>query len=144
MPLNLIKTYNSLLELDAFDEEERNASLMGIFKRDFVDSGNYFRQKKVLPTLSQGKNTLSIFFNHLITMEDRLHRERIYDRNRAVRLHWIKYHLEERQPEHLQVFSVKDKVAIRTYLYDVQESYVIVLEPRGDNRYYLLTAYYLL
>lgn len=111
MPLNLIKTYNSLLELDAFDEEERNASLMGIFKRDFVDSGNYFRQKKVLPTLSQGKNTLSIFFNHLITMEDRLHRERIYDRNRAVRLHWIKYHLEERQPEHLQVFSVKDKVA---------------------------------
>ena len=57
---------------------------------------------------------------------------------------WIKYHLEERQPEHLQVFSVKDKVAIRTYLYDVQESYVIVLEPRGDNRYYLLTAYYLL
>ena len=32
MPLNLIKTYNSLLELDAFDEEERNASLMGIFK----------------------------------------------------------------------------------------------------------------
>ena len=143
MPLNLIKTYNSLLELDAFDEEERNASLMGIFKRDFVDSGNYFRQKKVLPTLSQGKNTLSIFFNHLVTMEDRLHRERIYDRNRAVRLHWIKYHLEERQPEHLQVFSVKDKVAIRTYLYDVQESYVIVLEPRGDNRYYLLTAYYL-
>ena len=124
MPLNLIKTYNSLLELDAFDEEERNASLMGIFKRDFVDSGNYFRQKKVLPTLSQGKNTLSIFFNHLVTMEDRLHRERIYDRNR--------------------VFSVKDKVAIRTYLYDVQESYVIVLEPRGDNRYYLLTAYYLL
>ena len=84
MPLNLIKTYNSLLELDAFDEEERNASLMGIFKRDFVDSGNYFRQKKVLPTLSQGKNTLSIFFNHLVTMEDRLHRERIYDRNRAV------------------------------------------------------------
>ena len=66
MPLNLIKTYNSLLELDAFDEEERNASLMGIFKRDFVDSGNYFRQKKVLPTLSQGKNTLSIFFNHLV------------------------------------------------------------------------------
>ena len=128
MPLNLIKTYNSLLELDAFDEEERNASLMGIFKRDFVDSGNYFRQKKVLPTLSQGKNTLSIFFNHLVTMEDRLHRERIYDRNRAVRLHWIKYHLEERQPEHLQVFSVKDKVAIRTYLYDVQESYVIPLK----------------
>ena len=59
-------------------------------------------------------------------------------------LQWNKYHLEERQPEHLQVFSVKDKVAIRTYLYDVQESYVIVLEPRGDNRYYLLTAYYLL
>ena len=61
-----------------------------------------------------------------------------------MRLHWIKYHLEERQPEHLQVFSVKDKVAIRTYLYDVQESYVIVLEPRGDNRIIYWTAYYLL
>lgn len=46
MPLNLIKTYNSLLELDAFDEEERNASLMGIFKRDFVDSGKLFQAKE--------------------------------------------------------------------------------------------------
>lgn len=144
MPLNLIKAYNSLLELDAFDEEERNLSLMGIFKRDFIDSGNYFRQKKVLPTSAQGENTLSVFFNHLITTEDRLHKERIYDRNRAVRLHWIKYHLEERQPDRLLVFSVKDKMAIRTYLYDVRESYVIVLEPRKNNRYYLLTAYYLL
>ena len=62
MPLNLIKTYNSLLELDAFDEEERNASLMGIFKRDFVDSGNYFRQKKVLPTFVTREKYFIHFF----------------------------------------------------------------------------------
>lgn len=139
-----MKKYNSLLELDAFDEEKRNDSLFGIFKRDFVESGNYFREKKVLPSLAESKEAMANLFEHLITIKNKPFQERVYDRYRAIRIHWIKYHLEEKLPGTLHVFSVKDKAAIRTYLYNEQESYVVILEPRGKDRYYLLTAYYLL
>jgi transcription initiation factor IIE alpha subunit len=39
---------------------------------------------------------------------------------------------------------IKGKDRIRTYIYDVKESYVIILEPqRKGLDYYLLTAYYI-
>jgi hypothetical protein len=42
------------------------------------------------------------------------------------------------------VFSVAEPDGNRTYIYDKDEFYVIVLEPmRKKNEYYLLTAYYL-
>ena len=41
-------------------------------------------------------------------------------------------------------FSVKEPEGIRTYIYDKNEKYVIVLEPKHKNTiYYLLTAYHL-
>jgi len=42
------------------------------------------------------------------------------------------------------VFSIAEPDGTRTYIYDKDEEYVIVLEPmRKKNEYYLLTAYYL-
>ncbi|KAA6311727.1 hypothetical protein EZS27_037205 [termite gut metagenome] len=42
------------------------------------------------------------------------------------------------------VFSVAEPNGTRTYIYDKDEFYVIVLEPmRKKEEYYLLTAYYL-
>jgi hypothetical protein len=44
----------------------------------------------------------------------------------------------------LYIFSVDEPDGIRTYIYDREEFYVIVLEPlKKKNEYYLLTAYYL-
>lgn len=41
-------------------------------------------------------------------------------------------------------FSVAEPRSVRTYIYDVDEKYVIVLEPRRNgSAYYLLTAYHL-
>ena len=41
------------------------------------------------------------------------------------------------------IFSVKEPNGNRTYIYDIDENYVIVLEPlREKNEYYLLTAFY--
>ena len=142
MPLNLLQHYNALLDIDALEEPERIDSLMGIFKRDFVEHTNRFRQKIILPTLQDGKLTLKTLFEHLITTAENKSLHRVYDPERARRLHWIRFHLAEKNSQTLYVFSVQDKKAIRTYLYDYWESYVIVLEPRGKNRYYLLTAYY--
>jgi hypothetical protein len=44
----------------------------------------------------------------------------------------------------MYLFSVKEPEGYRTYFYDNDEKYVVVLEPlRNKNEYYLLTAYYL-
>ena len=41
-------------------------------------------------------------------------------------------------------FSVAEPRSTRTYIYDIDERYVIVLEPqRNGSSYYLLTAYHL-
>ncbi len=42
------------------------------------------------------------------------------------------------------LFSVDEPEGLRTYLYDKDERYVIILEPlRKKAEYYLLTAYFL-
>lgn len=143
MPCNLIKQYNSLLELDAMNELQRKSSLMGVFKRDFIDESNYFRGKLVLPTPKEGQETMETLFHHLTTKDDYQEGRRSYDRNRAIRVHWIRHHIKEKTAEVLKVFSVKDKRGIRTYIFDENESYVIILEPNGKDEYYLLTAYYI-
>ena len=71
---------------------------------------------------------------------------------RSRRLHWIKPHVEETTEEkNVVIFSViernkkKRKDIKRTYIYNVKQKYVVVLEPqvRCGNAYFLLTAYYL-
>ena len=67
--------------------------------------------------------------------------------HRSVRLHWIRYHIEEIKKNEMEVFSaqerVKGKTVFRTYIFDVTEKYTIVLEPQRSRGYYLLTAFYL-
>jgi hypothetical protein len=64
--------------------------------------------------------------------------------NRSVRLHWIRFHIEERKKDDMLHFSVQEPEGVRTYIYDIIEKYVIVLEPlRNNGEYYLLSAYYL-
>ncbi|MEI3342925.1 MAG: hypothetical protein V8R52_13135 [Coprobacter fastidiosus] len=70
--------------------------------------------------------------------------------DRSRRLHRIRHHIEERTSHVLEIFSCEErdikhrKNVDRTYVYDTEEKYVIVLEPqRSPYGYYLLTAYYL-
>ena len=68
--------------------------------------------------------------------------------DRSQRLHWIKYHIDENRRENMEIFSIEERAdrgnVIRTYIYDIDQKYVIVLEPQRSGRdYYLLTAYYL-
>lgn len=143
MPLNLLKTYNSLLELDSFSESERNISLGRIFHRDFIETDNFFRNKAVKPTPQEGKTTIEILFHHLTTHSEGKYHHRVYDRDRSMRIHWIKFHLQEKKADTIEVFSVKDKQAVRTYIYNEKESYIVVLEPKKPQYYYLITAFYI-
>jgi hypothetical protein len=147
MPLNKLKTYNELLELAALSEQQRIKSLRGVFDRDITNNPNFsFRSKKLNPTPADGQDFMDRLFTHLTTIiTDKQTRKREYDRERSMRLHWIKYHIEENKKDNMLVFSVKEPEGIRTYIYDQDEKYVIVLEPLSKkDEYFLLTAYHLL
>jgi len=145
MPLNLLKKYNALLELDGFNERDREKSLMGVFNRDIVNNNSFrFKGKQLNPTPKDGVITMSTLFTHLTThIIDKKTREREFEIHRSKRLHWVKHHIDERKKDNMLVFSVKEPEGLRTYIFDIDEKYVIVLEPlRTKNEYYLLTAFF--
>jgi len=157
MPLNLLKTYPQLLELGHLNEGLRTESLKRIFRRDIEENhGLKFRSKTIRPIKGE-EPAMVILFRHLTTEEIEVEDEngkkypkRIFEMDRSQRLHWVKFHLEERKKENVEVFSVEErdqkkrKDIIRTYIYDLEQRYIIVLDPqRTKQDYYLVTAYYL-
>uniref|UniRef100_Q3ATM6 Uncharacterized protein n=1 Tax=Chlorobium chlorochromatii (strain CaD3) TaxID=340177 RepID=Q3ATM6_CHLCH len=157
MPLNLLKKYPELLEIAHMSEADRNSSLYAIFNRDFVQNDNlYFQGKKVRPIKGEdGAIAMDVLFQHLTTSSDKekssLNRNaRTFEMARSCRLHWIRYHIDKSAGKGVKIFSCEErdqkrrKDVIRTYIFDVDQKYVIILEPqRSGNDYYLLTAYYL-
>ncbi|HRC90253.1 MAG TPA: hypothetical protein PK910_09590 [Bacteroidales bacterium] len=98
---------------------------------------------------------MQTLFKHLTTEEvevfdehGRKYKKREFEIHRSRRLHWIRPHIEEIVKEIINVFSTeernKGKTVFRTYIYNIKEKYVIVMEPqRSKADYYLLSAYYL-
>lgn len=147
MPYNLLKRYNELLELASLNEILRKKSLLGIFNRDFTNNPMLvFRTKKVTPTPKDGVIKMETLFSHLTTtVVDKATKRREYDKYRSLRLHWVRFHLENQKTNAVLHFSVKEPEGIRTYIYDISEKYVVILEPlRKIEAYYLITAYHLL
>jgi hypothetical protein len=155
MPLNQIKTYPQLLDLGQFNEKQRNESLKGIFRRDIENNQNFkFQTKPIRPIKKEGHVSMEILFHHLTTREDRDEKEkktgtRSFEMARSQRLHWIKYHVDGMRTQNIDIFSYEDRLegrgdVIRTYIYDMDQEYVIILEPQRSNiDYFLITAYFL-
>ena len=146
MPFNLLKKYNDLLDIAAMDENRCKISLRGVFDRDIVQNSDFsFRTKQINPTPADGQDSMERLFTHLTTVVvEKSTNKRKFDKTRSLRIHWIKYHIRENKKDNMLVFSVAEPNGTRTYIYDKDEYYVIVLEPmRKNNEYYLLTAYYL-
>ncbi len=143
MALNLLKIYNQLLEL--FGTEAQNiSSLKGVFNRDFMNQEVVFNDKKVYPTpRHDGEIPMDTLFRHLTTeVIDKKTKERAFEMHRSLRLHWVKHHLLQKKKDNMMLFSVKEPEGNRTYYYDKDEQYVVVLEPlRNGEAYYLLTAF---
>jgi len=145
MPLNLLKRYNTLLELGHLNSFNRKKSLQGVFDRDISNNENFkFHGKQITPTPKDGEIKMSTLFTHLTTViSEKDVGRREFDMDRSIRLHWVRHHIEEKKKVGMLIFSVQEPSGNRTYIFDVDESYVIVLEPlRKINAYYLLTAYY--
>lgn len=145
MPFNLLKSYNHLLDITGMSPQKRNTSLRGVFNRDITNNANFkFRDKQITPTPKDGQIPMETLFTHLITVVvDNKTKKRTFDIYRSQRLHWVKHHINETKKDNMIYFSVKEPQGIRTYIYDKEEKYVIVLEPlRNKSEYYLLSAFY--
>jgi len=152
---NLLKKYNALLEVDMMTPRERTASLRGVFNRDIQNNAAFaFRSKKIYPIPAEGMDKVELLFSHLTTkVTDKETQHREYDRERSIRLHWIKHHVDEQKKDDMLVYSTINGRDKRTYIYDKVEKYVIVLEPKEAKKvndrneeylykyYYFLTAY---
>lgn len=146
MPLNLLKKYNEHLDILGLSEQGRNTSLKGVFDRDFANNQPiHFNGRKVIPCPENGTIEMATLFRHLTTVKiDYQTGKREFDKERSKRLHWVKYHIDGKKQDNMMFFTVKEPEGLRTYLYDVHESYVIVLEPRVNrNVYFLLSAHYI-
>ncbi len=155
MPLNLLKKYADLLDLDFLNENKRLDSLRSIFKRDIEDNDNFcFRKKRIYP-VKVDQDAMSVLFSHLINKSEdnfeangsKYKSRTIYDPQRSKRLHWIKFHIDESKQDDIDIFSVEERIngknRQRTYIYDIDEKYIVVLEPQKGDAYYLITAHYL-
>lgn len=157
MPFNLIKTYNQLLEINHYNDAQKNTSLRNIFNRDIENNTALaFRTKIIRPLKADGIPAMDVLFDHLTKeatdIKDEngktIKQRKYWENDRCHRLHWIKYHINETKADTLTIFSyvdrIKSKDVPRTYLYDKAEQYIVVLEPyRNASDYYLITAYYL-
>jgi hypothetical protein len=143
MPINLIKEYNQLLDLIYPSHAQNIQSLRGVFNKDIASNIPLsFRGKEIHPTTSHdGEDAMDRLFKHLTTViTDEKTRKREFESERSIRLHWVKYHLDESKAERFLVFSIEHER--RTYLLDKDEKYVIILEPKRNlDSLYLLTAY---
>ena len=157
MPFNLLKTYPQFLELGHLNENTRTDSLQRIFKRDIEENPSLNFRTKIIRPIKGEEPEMVLLFRHLTTEEIQVENEngkkypkRIFEMDRSLRLHWIRFHLEEKKKDKVEVFSVEErdqnkrKDIIRTYIYDVEQKYIIVLDPQRTKKdYYLITAYYL-
>lgn len=155
MPLNLLKKYPDLLEIGDLSPNDRTRSLKGVFNRDIEDNPNLkFRAKTIRP-IKGDEPAMQLLFRHLTTEEieeedenGKVYKKRVFEMHRSVRLHWVKFHIDEKLKDAVKVFSTEERKngrsIYRTYIYDYKQKYVIVMEPqRSGQDYYLLSAYYL-
>lgn len=145
MPFNLLKVYNQLLEFMGMNVHQRTHSLKGVFQRDIQNNNVFrFRGKRINPTQGEQEPMERLFIHLTTEVFDPETKHREFEQRRSERLHWIRHHVEEKNNTGMLVFSVRELGQIRTYIHDVDENYVIVLESyRDQTEYYLLTAYYL-
>lgn len=157
MAINYIKTYKSLLEINHFNEWDRKISLKAIFDRDIAHNDNFtFKEKIIRPLKKEDEFDVESLFKHLTYRTEDIKDKRgvkiksrdVFDVERSKRLHWVLPHIREKINEEIKVFSsnvrIRGREVTRTFLHNIAENYVIILEPqRSGLDYYLITAYYL-
>jgi hypothetical protein len=118
--------------------------LYAIFERDFSSRPPQFRNKKLWwnRRVKAGEVYPEGFW-HLITRTDQKTGERLPDYRRAERLCWCRPVIEHYDQPEVTTWDADKQGRIRTYLWVEPEDYVVVLESRGTEIAFLITAYFI-
>lgn len=161
MAFNLIRKYPELLEINHYaSEQDRDSILRKIFDRDIQDNDKLIYNSKQIHPLKDidGMSSMNVLFGHLtregtkkIDSNGKIITSRnVFEPDRSMRIHWIKTHIDNDVKDNIVVFSVierdknKREDVTKTYIYNTDKKYVVVLKCQRSNKdYYLLTAYYL-
>lgn len=118
--------------------------LYAVFQRDFTSSPPKFRNKRLWWNRKVEAGELyPEGFWHLITRTDQKTGERLPDYRRAERLCWCRPVIEHADTAEVTLWDADKQGRVRTYLWLEPEDYVVVLENRGADVAFLITAYYL-
>lgn len=118
--------------------EDQLTQLLDIFTSDFVD--NPFdlngRMVKIVDKASFNRDFRGYpeTFVHLITRESKLKGQRMFDRERANRLHWIKPILANRSDARIKYFEFPDEKGIlKQHFWFKEADFMVVLKPIGKD-----------
>ena len=138
-----------MLDLDDLEElfddlgyneptKDQLAQLLGIFQKDFVDEAfavdgcrvkivdkdSFNREFKGYPET----------FVHLITRESKMKGQRMFDRERANRLHWIKPILVNSQDVRIKYYEYLDeKGIVKKHFWFQENDFMVILKPIGND-----------
>lgn len=123
-----------------FDEPTKDqlAQLEAIFQKDFVDEAFAINGCTVKivnkASFNQEFKGYPETFVHLITRESKMKGQRMFDKERANRVHWIKPILVNFQNPRIKYYEYLDEKGIMKKHFWFQESdFMVVLKPIGND-----------
>jgi len=141
--------FEVMLELDdleelfddlGFDEptDDQLTQLLGIFQKDFVDEAFTINacSVKIVDKASFNREFKGCpeTFVHLITRESKMKGQRMFDRERANRLHWIKPILVNYQDPRIKYYEYLDEKGIaKKHFWFEEFNFMVVLKPIGND-----------
>jgi len=116
--------------------------LYKIFRRDFIESQPVYLGHTVwcFPEIEDGKEKI---FWHLTSQDDTENGERLPDLRRCERLPWAKPMLENpKDPEMLAWDHSEGDGSVRTYVWLINYSFVVIMKKYPDEKRRMVTSFY--
>ena len=120
--------------------------LFAAFKKDFIDQSISINGLKVKVILKNSKvdgyERFPETFVHLITRKSQSNK-RVFDRNRANKIHWVRCILENRNEEEIIYFEYpEDNGSIRDYYWYQEGDFLIIMEKITPD-YLIITSFHI-
>ena len=131
----------SLIDTDGVWEEVLKR-LFRVFKKDFITDGCRYDGLSVNWDHRKVDSPYEEGFWHLISKDDQITKERLFDPPRAKRLPWCKPCIENNQDDTVKVWETRRKGRIQVYIWLENYDYVVILQKRS-RAVFLMTAYYI-
>lgn len=126
-------------------QQEKIDFLYQIFLDDFLNNPFSIDNKKVniksYPSTFKGFEKYCASFVHIITWKSKMTGKRVFDYQRANRVHWIRPILEQRIDPRIKYFQYTEgDGALRDYYWYDNKNYIVIVE-QIKKEYLLITGF---